>query len=184
MDVVHESYEESLYIDDVRAMQEILSRRPVAAKQRTLVVFAQRITPEAQNALLKLLEEPPKTSRYVLIVPALHILLSTVRSRLHLAAITEEEKLPKEAVTFVRSTTPERLRIIERHHKAKDQTALRTMIYHIGRIATKQPLPRYAHRAIATAVQYHTLSGASPKMLLEEIALTLPIVKECEEVLH
>ena len=49
-----------------------------------LIREADRITPQAQNALLKTLEEPPQTTFLILLVASLNLMLPTIRSRCHL----------------------------------------------------------------------------------------------------
>lgn len=72
-----------LGIADARAWMEWLSRVPYEATRRILVVEdAERLTREAQNALLKLLEEPPPAAHIVLITARPLKLIPTVRSRL------------------------------------------------------------------------------------------------------
>jgi len=51
-----------------------------------LVREADRITPQAQNALLKTLEEPPETTFLILLVGSLDAMLPTTRSRCHQVA--------------------------------------------------------------------------------------------------
>lgn len=64
---------------------------------------AQALNPAGQNALLKLIEEPPDYAVFFLLVPRADVLLSTVRSRcteLHLSALTQEELLQALALRF------------------------------------------------------------------------------------
>ncbi|MBE3563847.1 MAG: AAA family ATPase [Hydrogenibacillus schlegelii] len=71
-------------IDDVRAWIEWVHRAPLAGARRVVVVEqAERLTREAQNALLKVLEEPPTTAHFVLLTARPGRLLPTVRSRLY-----------------------------------------------------------------------------------------------------
>lgn len=53
---------------------------------------AQLLTQEAQNALLKTLEEPPRHARLVLEAPASDILLATITSRCHVIHLNETQK--------------------------------------------------------------------------------------------
>ncbi len=53
-------------------------------KTKTLILGARSFTVPAQNALLKILEEPPRNIAFILIAPNKSALLPTVRSRLPL----------------------------------------------------------------------------------------------------
>lgn len=69
-------------IDQVRSLIHILSGMPMEASRRICVVReAHRMTPEAQNALLKTLEEPATQSTVVLLTDNLKLLLPTIISR-------------------------------------------------------------------------------------------------------
>ncbi len=65
-----------------RYVQAELAKKPVEAPRRAVVVCeADRLTPAAQNALLKTLEEPPAFAHILLVTARPHALLDTVRSR-------------------------------------------------------------------------------------------------------
>ncbi|HTS14725.1 MAG TPA: hypothetical protein VMH24_03600, partial [Candidatus Sulfotelmatobacter sp.] len=69
-------------IDDVRRLLAELALLPAEARVRTaLIEQAQRLNPDAQNALLKLLEEAPPRVVIVLTATAESLLLDTVVSR-------------------------------------------------------------------------------------------------------
>jgi len=68
-------------VDDAREVARFASNSPVAGDKKMVVVAATRIFHEAQNALLKLFEEPPVGTTMVLAVPSLGQLLPTLRSR-------------------------------------------------------------------------------------------------------
>ena len=53
---------------------------------------AQALTPEAQNAMLKVIEEPPSGSLFVFCLPAAGALLETIRSRSNTIALPAEEE--------------------------------------------------------------------------------------------
>ena len=72
----------SIKVDQVREAIDRAAYRPFEGKRRLVVVDeADAMIPEAQNALLKTLEEPPPSSVFVLITSRPDVLLPTVRSR-------------------------------------------------------------------------------------------------------
>jgi DNA polymerase-3 subunit delta' len=71
-----------LLVEQVRDAIRAASRRPVAGARRVIIVEgADRMNPNAQNAFLKALEEPPPSTTIVLVAPSPEALLETVRSR-------------------------------------------------------------------------------------------------------
>lgn len=77
--------ETRIYIEDVRKIKLFLSPKPYVGPYKFAVIDdADRLTPEASNALLKILEEPPPSSIIILITSKPKFLLSTVQSRCNL----------------------------------------------------------------------------------------------------
>lgn len=74
---------ESIGIDAVREIKNFLWQRPNSSPRRTLIIDdAELLTAEAQNALLKITEEPPASSLLIVIASDLENLMGTIRSRL------------------------------------------------------------------------------------------------------
>lgn len=71
-----------IVVDQVRAVSDFLVQRPQRGPRKLVVIDeAERMNPNAANALLKSLEEPPEESFVVLVTSASERLLPTVRSR-------------------------------------------------------------------------------------------------------
>ena len=71
-----------LSVDDARELFTLAYQAPTQGSSRALVISADRLFHEAQNALLKLFEEPPEGTYLFLVVPAEGVLLPTLRSRM------------------------------------------------------------------------------------------------------
>ena len=82
-------------IAQVRDLLGIIPYPPLEARVRTVVIEpADAMNVEAANALLKTLEEPPSSTRFILITSRPDALLSTIRSRcqaIHFGRLTDEE---------------------------------------------------------------------------------------------
>ena len=69
-------------IDDAR---EVIAQSYLASeRERFIILSAPSYSIESQNALLKILEEPPQNVHFVLIAPSKNALLPTILSRLHI----------------------------------------------------------------------------------------------------
>jgi DNA polymerase-3 subunit delta' len=72
----------TIKIEQVREIVERAAYRPFEGKRRVVIVTdADALVPQAQNALLKTLEEPPSSSIFILVTSRPDMLLETVRSR-------------------------------------------------------------------------------------------------------
>ena len=73
---------DSIGIDQVRQVRQFLSQRVALAKRRSVIIDqADKLTPQAQNAVLKIAEEPPEKGLIILVVTSPDSLLPTLRSR-------------------------------------------------------------------------------------------------------
>lgn len=91
---------EGIYLAAARSLRQRAQRRPSMAAQQVFVIgdaeslVPQEASPEAANALLKLLEEPPENTRFILTSSEPGSLLDTIRSRtvpLHLSLLPIEQ---------------------------------------------------------------------------------------------
>ena len=98
---------EMIRIDDVRALRRDLHMRPYEADRRVyLVLDAQRMNPDAADALLKDLEEPPSYAVIVLVASELGPLPPTILSRCQLVPF---RRLSERAVReWISARAPER----------------------------------------------------------------------------
>jgi DNA polymerase-3 subunit delta' len=73
----------SIGIDAAREVKNFLWQRPNTSPRRTLIIDnAELLTTEAQNALLKITEEPPASSLLILVTSDVEGILPTIVSRL------------------------------------------------------------------------------------------------------
>lgn len=70
----------SFLLEDAKA---VINEAYIAEnEEKNIVIFAQKIQTEAQNSLLKILEEPPRNIVFTIVVRSKNILLPTICSRL------------------------------------------------------------------------------------------------------
>ena len=82
-------------IEQIRAMQEKVAEKPIISNRKVyLIVDCETMSKEAQNCLLKTLEEPPEYVSIILITSNESKLLNTIKSRcmkVYFEAIEEEK---------------------------------------------------------------------------------------------
>lgn len=168
--------QEKFGIEDARRMKDDCARTSLVSERLVFVIFAENITAEAQNALLKLFEEPSRHISFYLIVPRASMILPTLRSRFIGRSKTKIEELGEEAREFLRSSYAERLARIGELSK-KDPAALLRLVTALGQDPALAR-ERDAKRALLQASTYVYNRGASRKMLLEGLALALPVTSD------
>lgn len=73
---------EVIKIDQMRILRKIAYLKPMMGKKRVFVVVdADKMTEEAANSLLKILEEPPLFSYIILVAHNPFMIMSTIKSR-------------------------------------------------------------------------------------------------------
>ena len=85
----------SISIDQMQEVRQAAYVRPLQARRRIFIIpDAEKMTPDAANCMLKILEEPPSYSHLILVTSMLHLILPTIKSRcqvLNFAPIGREE---------------------------------------------------------------------------------------------
>jgi DNA polymerase III delta prime subunit len=174
VDVLH-VLRDRFSIADARELSLWAQQKPFERDKRVFVVVTDDIAVEAQNALLKLLEEPTATSLFYIVVPNTSVLLPTLRSRLNVP----EDSSTKEGdgisfAEFSGASYGERIREIAARTKDKDGRWIEEILRGSEKIASESKSETLL-RAVLFIRQYIKKKGASPKMLLEELALQLPL---------
>ena len=183
-DFVDRTYD-TFTIDDARELKTAAGLKAVSATNKKIFVLTiVSATNEAQNALLKLLEEPPAEVSFFLIVPSLAQLLPTVRSRLSLFAPTAPEKgrgeIAKQAAAFLKLSVAARLEAVKKlmeeitKEKKSKQDALDFLDALEAELYQRGPAKgATALSATELARRYARDRSPSLKMLLEYVAMTV-----------
>lgn len=110
-DITHFSFD-LIGVDDGRAISSAARIRPLSG-HRLVIVEANFLTREAQNALLKSLEEPVSGTYFFFILPQSETLLPTVRSRVLIHTVLDESEsvMKTRAKEFLKASPGERLKI-------------------------------------------------------------------------
>jgi hypothetical protein len=169
----------SFTIQDTRELTERAYLRPTEGKTKQIIIRANFVTHEAQNALLKVVEEPPSGTNLTFILPPDLILLPTLRSRLSIMGVDDNEEINDNDPFnhFLNKSYSERLIEIESALKKKDEEWQREIKQGLIKYLPKSHL--YCSGEVVKALEMVSrlllTRGASNKLLLEQLALSLPI---------
>ena len=116
--------------------KEAMAKAYIASKeQKILLLAAKRFNIYAQNALLKILEEPPSGSVFILAAPSKTIFLPTILSRL---AVTELQESKKEAKSYFEKFDLETLFTLATKYKRASKEEAKEILKQMLRYAMDQ----------------------------------------------
>lgn len=164
-------------IDEARALSERASTNPMVLSRRVFVIAASVMVAEAQNALLKTIEEPRGNAVFFFLVPSPERLLPTFRSRAHIIQASNERPTRSfiSADRFLNAKPAERISMLEIFTKKKkddEERDLKSVIDFLDDLeqgmGARNP---DGLRAVYRAKRYIADKGALVKPLLEQVAL-------------
>ena len=83
----------SFGVDDVRNIINEVNKKPYEGDKKVLILYkCDKLTTQAQNALLKTIEEPPKGVYLILLSDSLETILDTIKSRCQVYKLTPLSK--------------------------------------------------------------------------------------------
>lgn len=170
-DTIHHEYDR-MGIDDVRALIQDTLRKPIEKSQRTFIISARSILHDAQNALLKIFEEPNEYTVLYLIVPSEDMLLPTLRSRLHLIASETYHVDTNVFTAFHAMSYAERLTCVAEKLKAEESAWIGELLRGAEIYAEKTRNTKIMKMVLEMEANMR-MAGCSKKILLEHFALSL-----------
>ncbi|OGG11017.1 hypothetical protein A2Z00_03705 [Candidatus Gottesmanbacteria bacterium RBG_13_45_10] len=127
--VILELVGSAIGIAEIRGFQKRLILKPYASPYTVGIVHhIDLLTPEAQNALLKTLEEPPPHTRIIGETDRIHALLPTIISRCDIITLKSEELFSQDALKemqgilqkLLKQSPGARLQTLEAFEKTRD----------------------------------------------------------------
>ena len=146
-------------IEEARKLVELAGRTSFTGK-KTFFITPDKITLEAQNALLKTFEEPTPNTQFFLCVSDDSIILSTLKSRMQFIRV-QSRVSPNGASKFLKLPLKERLLFAKKF--ADDEKNLPVFLDEL--LLAKRNLAVYKMCLLAND------RTASPRLILEHLAL-------------
>lgn len=155
-------------IDDARVLVRSAYLKPLGA-YKLFVIATHSITSEAQNALLKFLEEPPRAVHIAFALPESAMLLGTVLSR---GSVLKNTTQANDIRTIIQQTPAERLRAVEVMLESEDDTQIERFLNSIEQYAhSNVPETKLLSAHILEVRKALAMRGTSKKQLLESVVL-------------
>jgi DNA polymerase III delta prime subunit len=181
---------ESFGIDDARNLERWVMGKPLMGEVKVSLIIIKSITSEAQNALLKVLEEPPLGTYIFINLENLGGILPTFVSRVRILNASPDNIendahnkniFKDKARQFLNSKIKERLSMIRSLSKNEDKNDMKEIIKNLEIISyenhiknmSNDILESKAMKNILTAKVFAATRGSSPKMLLEWLSCVL-----------
>ena len=164
---------------ELRAWQELV---PSEGTRKTHIVYADFITREAENALLKTLEEPVFGTYLIFALPNPGMLLPTLLSRVRVIESVEASGSTSDAKNFLALTAAERLAYVAKLVAKSDdddaaaevRTRALALLCELEQFFSTDSQKNCSKlELILKYKKYLQISGASSKMILETLVLTI-----------
>lgn len=166
-------------VDDARAVSSFASLKSLTGA-KYIVLSINRATTEAQNALLKVVEEAPGNSVFFFIVESAGHLLPTIRSRaVQISGIVSaSSEGTEDAEKFLKDSYESRLSQVEKMtsyiSKTQDRNPSRAFVRSLLSVTKDKKYSAQALRDILDAEKYMRMQGSSAKAILSHLAVSLP----------
>ncbi len=167
-------------VDDARELRDRAQTRGVGGS-RVFIIVAPNMTTEAQNALLKTIEEPPAGARFFFIVPSPQTLLATVRSRAQVLELGFSST-SVDIKEFLAAPPEKRLDMMKSlySHDEDDERDVRgavsflTALEHALAVRIRDRAAQQGLEAVYRARKYMMDKGSLLKAFLQQVALLVP----------
>jgi len=159
-------------IDESRVIREMQTRHSFSGDKKIFVITTNFFTREAQNSLLKVLEEPTSDTHFFLITQNTQSLLPTLKSRLHVVS-TGLQGHPGEGEKFLGANMPDRLKLIKEIIEDKDKNNAIRFLDDLEVSLYNMKADASVFEEIQKCRSYLNDRSPSVKMILEHIAMVV-----------
>lgn len=176
-----------LGVEEAREIRSRATRRASDGVGKFFVLAPENITTEAQNALLKTLEEPNPTTYFLIIIPEEKNLLPTLLSRLDRVSSGAKRLISVDPVRFLTASPQSRIREVTRLRDDAERLGSRVVIgawlaeleiFFVSKLKNYPGEKDWQWAIVEIGRVRHSFGrpGSSDRLLLEHLALVLPPV--------
>jgi len=103
----------AIKIDQIRLLKQTAYLKPMIGKKRVFIVIeAEKMTEEAANSFLKVLEEPPSSSHIILVTHNPYLILPTIKSRCQILSFSPVSREEMEKILMEKGYEKEQATLI------------------------------------------------------------------------
>jgi DNA polymerase III delta prime subunit len=162
--------EELFGIEEARELNLQAVRKAFGAR-KVFLIAPERLTLEAQNALLKTFEEPIPATHFFLVMREERLVLPTLLSRMQVVRVAASADASAEAARFLAMPTTKRLAFAKKFADAEQ--SLSAFLDELLFLLRSQGNKREAVRQVYEARLVSDDRGAAPRLILEHLSLVL-----------
>ncbi len=134
---------EKFLVEDAK---EVIAEAYVSEEQsKYLIIGAYEYNIYSQNALLKILEEPPRNIVFILLTPTKSALLPTIRSRLPIQKKTAHKELPSLEIELAKVDLAQLFSFLQQY-KSVSKTEAKELVEALYMTALRQGVPMTAQQ--------------------------------------
>ena len=163
----------SIGIEEVREIGKFLKILPISHSQKIVLIReANALTPEAQNSLLKNLEEPPEYARIILETESREKFLPTIISRCQIIESQEISENDDLSINFWEMSLNERFEWAEKTSKLEKEDIIKTLNLILLDIkkSSKKP-PKESVNLLLEVTENLSRYNLNPRLALEYLSL-------------
>ncbi|HBA45983.1 hypothetical protein A2W67_03305 [Candidatus Nomurabacteria bacterium RIFCSPLOWO2_02_40_28] len=177
---------DSFKLDDARELKSLGVEKANTEGKKIFIISTNSFLLEAQQALLKLLEEPILNTHFFLIIPDINSLLTTFRSRFYLIKNSKEENKSENAVKFIKMSLQQRIDFLkellaendgEQEDRSVDSARFKALNF-LNELETslvsRTVLDTTCFEHFFKVREFLRMPGSSPKTLMESVAIMIP----------
>ena len=188
-DVLCQIYE-SFTMDDSVQIKDWHNRLGISKSKKICIIATKFINREAEQTLLKIIEEPAVNTHFFIIIPDSSVLLDTIISRTHVVKTNQISgiDIQTEVTSFISSPPTDRIKrvavVIEKNKDKENSGQLRyyatsfvneleSVFHQKFKINRNDIKVKFILNELQKSREYLRTPGASVKMILEHLALVI-----------
>ncbi len=176
-------------IPEVRKITSIVSMTNAKMDTKYVTISTDAMTVEAQNALLKTIEEPASRTIFFILLPTGGYVLETVTSRVQVITSNRQHQHEALVTSFLSSTFLERMELLDVFYKEGEEAKktelekgkisgfLKELEAGLVALVVSKKIDRMVYEDYADVTKYILDRSANSKQILEYVAMRIPVIK-------